>query len=541
MKSILIINLKKYGDIFYMAHTINSLKRKYPNSQISTLVFKESIQAAKLLKNINSIFSIDRKRVLSFLRKDIYNDSFSINDFSSTLNIINDKKWDVIFNHSNDTISSYITSFLTENNDRKFLGVKIGSFGNVEYSNHWAEIFNEFVVQNQQSPFPFAYCYAQMFSSFMRIDHDNFLLTNKKHDQVVEKHFSLLRDKRGKQKKIIGMIVSASTSKKSIPEKILFEVLDVLIKKEQIAPVIIHAPIEKEKNIAKALIRKLKENIVTIECDFVAAVSVIKKCDVIITPDTSLKYIADLVATPSIEVSLSDSSLFKQSTLYDESLILSAPIYERRFDASYSDNTISSHDIVVACNHILFRSGLSDLNDNVVVYRPMYDSFGPYLNIIYGRSNIFDEITRIMLKYFTVKLFSDQTVVLNYNDVFKYGYSHIRDWTKLHKSEIFRQIETILNIFSIIENFKDNEQEFLLNIDLLLQGSEQFSLVGFCLSLFRGRIENLYKVSVDDNFSYFKNDLRGLKKNLMAANSFIEEIESHFYKKQNVGKFLHGP
>ena len=541
MKKILIINLKKYGDIFYMAHAINSLKEKYSNSQISLLVFKESLQAAKVLKNINGVFSIDRKKILSLLRKDIYSDGLSINNFLSDTSALEKKRWDFIFNYSNDTVSSYITSFLTEDNDAKFVGVKIGNSGDVEYSNHWSKIFNEFIVQHQQSPFPLAHCYAQILSSPVEIDVKDSLLINKKHDQVVEKHFSLLRDETGKQKKIVGIVVSASTPQKSIPEETLFKVLNELYKEKHIAPTIIHAPVKSEKDIIKRLIKRLKKNVVTIECDLIAAISVIRHCDVLITPDTSLKHIADLVGTPSVEVSLSEAPLFKQSTLFGKSLILSAPIYERRFNSSYSDNMISFHDIVVACKHILFHSGLGKLSEDVVAYKPVYDRLGPYIKILYGKSNIFDEITRIMLRHFIYKSFHDRESVINTNDVLKYGESCVRNWTRLHKSEISKSINTVVRIFSIIENVKHNKQEFIPAINSLLKDGEQFSLAGLCVSLFKGFLENLSGPSVDNNLFNFKSNLRKLKENLKTADSFIEEVEGRCFRKRDVEKLLHGP
>ena len=59
MKSILIVNLRRLGDIYTTSHLINSLTSS-SNCQISTLVYKESEAAAKTIKNITNVYTIDR-------------------------------------------------------------------------------------------------------------------------------------------------------------------------------------------------------------------------------------------------------------------------------------------------------------------------------------------------------------------------------------------------------------------------------------------------------------------------------------------------
>ena len=159
MKNILIINLKRNGDILYMAHTINSIKHKYPDIKVSTLVFEEFKKSATLLRKIDRIFCINRKRIVSMLKNKIYSDHFAINELYSVLSSIDRLKWDCVFNYSNDKISSHLTSFLTNETQRKSTGVKIRPSGLVFSSNQWSELFNEFIVEHQQVPFPFVYYY----------------------------------------------------------------------------------------------------------------------------------------------------------------------------------------------------------------------------------------------------------------------------------------------------------------------------------------------------------------------------------------------
>ena len=177
------------------------------------------------------------------------------------------------------------------------------------------------------------------------------LLENDKYKKEVERRISLLKKKKREKTKIIGISVFSSHPEKSIKEQKAIDIINDIQKEKDLIPIIVHAPSPGEKEIVQSITASVKEKIVTIECDLIAAVSVIKCLDILITPDTALKHIADLVCTPSVEISLAEAPLFKQSSLLPDSLILSAPIYERSFHRSRSDDSISTHDIILACKH----------------------------------------------------------------------------------------------------------------------------------------------------------------------------------------------
>jgi len=62
-----------------------------------------------------------------------------------------------------------------------------------------------------------------------------------------------------------------------------------------------------------------------------AVASVLMNIDLLVTPDTAIKHIADLTDTPVIEVSLGHAPFLKQGSYNCESLILSDDITTREF------------------------------------------------------------------------------------------------------------------------------------------------------------------------------------------------------------------
>ncbi|MEK6626630.1 MAG: hypothetical protein AABY86_16805 [Bdellovibrionota bacterium] len=63
MKRILIINLRRFGDIFYSAPVIGGLLEKYPTAEISYLTYQESVRAARVFSQLNNLFTIDREKI----------------------------------------------------------------------------------------------------------------------------------------------------------------------------------------------------------------------------------------------------------------------------------------------------------------------------------------------------------------------------------------------------------------------------------------------------------------------------------------------
>ena len=142
MKEVLVINLKRNGDIFTTGHIIRSILKKDPNTRISLLVLKEFERAAEALKGISQIYSIDRKKILTFAKNRIFSDGFALDQLNSDLNKVMLKSWDTIFNYSNDRVSTHITTLL-KGRTTKHIGIRFNDYCNVEHSNEWSIIFND--------------------------------------------------------------------------------------------------------------------------------------------------------------------------------------------------------------------------------------------------------------------------------------------------------------------------------------------------------------------------------------------------------------
>ena len=191
--NILFINLKRYGDIFNMGHTIQAIKQDNPECNVSVLVFKEFVKAAQAISGIDEIYTIDREQILTFKKNQIFSDGLALNLFENEIHKLkaNDKHWDIVYNYSNDRVSTHITSLLKESST-KHMGIRFNEYCNVEYSNEWAILFNDVLTQLKYSPVSFLDTYNQIASTQIR-DEGIPLITKEEYNKTTHINFSEIR------------------------------------------------------------------------------------------------------------------------------------------------------------------------------------------------------------------------------------------------------------------------------------------------------------------------------------------------------------
>ena len=521
MKKALIINLKGYESIFYMAHTIRAIKNSHPYIEIYLLVLKEYEKAAWTLQDVQKVFSISRNHITSILKSQIFCNSIAINYLSAQVESIQGNQWDYIYNYSNDDMSAYLTSYLALDDSIYISGSFVNKFGLIQHSNDWANSLNNFILEHDHPPFPLAYYFSKIASSNLARDISHALYSKEKHDKKVHSHFSRLRGT--SKKKIVGIAPFSYQPQRTILEKDVVEIINGLNKKSDTIPVIIHGSSTEEKKTVKKIKASLKDKISAIECDVPVCISAVKNVDILITADNALKHIADMLDIPSIEVSLADAPFFKQSSLHPKSLILTAPIYEKG-GCSSSSQSIPWQDIILACRYVLFCERLKGLSKNIALYRMAYDNLGTYLKLVYGRTNVFNEITRTALRFLIYRVLENKKET-PYSDIFRHDSIDINDWLGFQKEAIASRHKNISSILEELKEYrKKNGERFFVELESLLTHSKEVSLAGFCLNLFSGHIENLTPMPRGEGFIHLYKTLNVLKNNLNIAWNLVEEI-----------------
>ncbi len=548
MKDVLIINLKRFGDIYQSAHLTNSIIKNDAMTRVSYLVFDEFKQAAECLNNIHKIFTIPRKQIITFYKNPIYSAGFGINELEKTLRPLIEIPWSNVINFSNDKVSTYLTSYITKSIHTSFTGIRFTEKQTIEYSDPWANVYNDIVTSYLPSPINIVDV-VHLQSKLHYITEGEKIKTNPEHNETVFNNFKKLREsnrnREGYSNKIVGIQIKASVKSKDIPSKIIVQLLKIYLDTPSLIPVLLLAPTDQERELANKINKSLDKKIINIEADLIALPSVIQNLDIIITPDTSVKHLSDILNTPCLEISLGPSSLFQQGTCNPHSKILSYRVDQRNF--SYNTNlnkfvdqeSLDPKDIFKCSQVILGNLNIDSTFDQKTqwtLYTPIKDSLGTFLANKSGFINLDIEMRRLLARQLLSKIFKGSLSL----EIFKYiiftfDESKLQKWIENEKVYIASTtkdlLSTLRSLIQTQENMKKG-QSFVISLGKLLDHCQKKSLSAIPILLFRGRLESLTPQSIEDNFKEVENLLYKLKDNMQSAIFCLKELESAIMEKK---------
>jgi len=317
MKNILIINFRKFGDIFYYLSLITPLKQKYPDSSFYFLSFKETSKAGLITTNIEKVFEIDRKKICTLNIGGPFAIAHSIAELQNEIDQI-DIKFDLIINTSHCHFSAVITRILVDKSGCQFDGITININGDVNFSSDWHEWFNEAV--NVSNALPFSQ--IETFYKSLNLQYTSPSLDiapNEYHQSVLTLIENL--SKEHPSKKIIPIQFTAGENEKSFPIELASEIIELFHRSNSFLPVVISSHSNQDRSYYGNLSKSIKNDILLLECDFSTAAVLMKKCGIVITSDTSIKHLARLVSAKVIEVHFSEKYIFKMPAIGETFII----------------------------------------------------------------------------------------------------------------------------------------------------------------------------------------------------------------------------
>lgn len=445
MKEVLIINLKRNGDIFAMGHLVRSLMAQDTN--VTLLVLEEFKKAAEVLHGVNRIHTIDRKKVLTYKKNRIFSDGFALEQFQKDLAPVVQRSWDSVVNYSNDRVSTHITSLLKPTST-KHVGIRFNDTCDIEFSNEWSILFNDVLTEINYSPVNFVDTYHNMLS--LENNASNYALkTKEEYNLSAHKNFEEIRNIESTDKdiKIIGVQLTASSPNKMLVHEELIKLIDELYMHPNFFPVLLVAPTNEERRLASLVNSEFNNSLVSIESDFLAMNSVLLNLDLLITPDTSIKHLADLSDIPTIEYSLGESPLFKQGTVNPNSVVITPLVNKRSFSKSEVENSlelqnqnilIRANDLIALASYLMFQEDISthSFQDNITVYRPKKDALGTKYLYLAGDFDVNAEIERLSSRLLIMKKLIGQDDTDLYDDMVSLDHNYAKTWLEACKEDV---------------------------------------------------------------------------------------------------------
>ena len=532
MKKILIINLRRLGDVFSTAHLINSLTSNSEN-QVSLLNYKESSKASNLLKNVSNVFEIDRKELITLKTNKLFSDGFAFEQLFNQLNDIKNQEWDQIINYSNDVVGAHLSSYLKESS-KEIIGVHYNSQRNIVMKNEWELLFNDVLPIVKYAPIHFVDCYHKMTGTKLVKDGPK-LNTNHKYNEMAFNNINAVRKAHNiieGQSKAIGIQIKTADTSKDIPEKILNDLFTLLRGHNELIPFILIAPNDDERRMAANFNTIHNNELVIIEADFQAMTSVLLNMDMLITPCTAIKHIADLTETPVLEISLGHAPFLKQGTYSKDSLILTDVISNREFKKSDSIllTSITALDIMSCLLYTLTRSKIIKprLSDNVTLYQSSFDQMGIRYTPIAGTINTKIEIHRLMSRQLISKWFEQDSDMHIYQDICNLDLNSATEWINSEKAIVTNVMKDILgtlrSLLQSTEN-KKSSRDFILNLGKLISHIQGESLAQIPVSIFKSKIESINVKTFEENAKEVEMLLYELKSDMQKILQSLQELE----------------
>jgi ADP-heptose:LPS heptosyltransferase len=535
MKNILIINLRRLGDVYTTGHLINSLTVNKDHN-VSLLVFKESLGAARNLKNVSHLHAIDRKELITLMTNKLFSDGFAIEQLFNQLQEIKNQKWDEIVNYSNDLVGAYLCSYL-KNSTAKVTGTHFNKDRNIVASNDWEMLFNDVLPVVKYSPIHFVDCYHKMLGITFNKEGEK-LKTNSEHNAIAFSNMNTIRkNQTGSEStaKIIGIQLKTADATKDISEETILELISSIRLNEELIPALLIAPNDEERRYASDINAHFKCELILVEADLEAIASVLMNIDLLITPDTAIKHIADLTDTPVLEVSLGHAPFLKQGSYSQGSLILTDVITERNFVKSENQNNesktnITAQDILASILYFFSKSKSirPRLSNDVTLYGCSFDKLGARYSVVAGSIDAQTEIHRLMSRQLINVVYDQNESNEIYEDVTDFGMVASNLWSTNEKANVTQIMKDLLgtlrSLLQSLENRKSS-REFVMNLGKLISHAESNSLVQIPVTMFKTKIEAINAKTFEENAKEVEVLLYELKADIQKVLLCIKNLE----------------
>ena len=515
------------------SHLINTLSKE---AEIYLLTYRENQSAAFLLSNISNHYQIDRKELLSIFSNKLFTDALALEKFYKTLEPILNEQWDEIINYSNDLVGTYITSALA-NNSEKINGTCFNSSGVIQFNNFWSMYLNEYLTHESTSPIHLSTLYHQMCQRKISTSGNkikvNFELTSES-----LANFELFKSNlinKNPNTKLVALQAKSAKQSKELSSSNLIHIAELISRSHEFALIILSSPDEHEIELTREIEQKCQHSqTLRLVCSLEEASHILMNVDVLITPDTAMKHLADLVDCPSIEISLGESDFTKYSSTLDGSLIVSDNLYERDFKTSKT--SILPADIYATLLYFFSKSKriAPNLSTGVSLYTVKNQNGNIYHQYTCGSIHQETEFRKIITHEFLNTHFQNQKCTLSIENL-PFNPTQLDGLCSFEKQRLTQISKDLLGTIRILLQGLDNKRnarDFFIAVDKLITHSENKSILQSALVHFRYKIESLETNTIEASAKSLELILYQLKDQIQFAISTLQEIEKLSHEKR---------
>jgi ADP-heptose:LPS heptosyltransferase len=533
MKNILVINLKRHGDIVASANLINSIKVHFPKSHIKLLVYEGFQRSAQTINGINEIVAIDREKILMSMNNALFSPAIAVNSFHQTLSSIIHESWHAILNLSNDHVSTNLCSmFKALNPKASIYGLSFDENNQLAHSHYYTKVLNEILPEYPYTPYHLADLYQKIVDLPYRPGKYT-LKSNEKYAKIASVNFNKIRSALSSSKpgvKLIGIQANSSNEQKDIPRETIINLVELILSSTNLHPILLSSPAAQDIKFCQEINQEFNNSLVTIEAEFMALSSVFQNIDYLISTDTSVKHFADLCSLPTLEINYNFVPFYRQGSTNPASLILS----NSEAILQEIDKEMMSASVIFSSLKLLVDSNATfDIPKGYALFSPQATQDKISYVCALGRADkllIQLEASRYLIENINGK---DYELDLSYFSKFA-----LQDFIDEQKVAVTHTTRLLLHTLRTIIQSKDNRQvtkevgRFLCE---LLESSPK-SLCKVALNLFRVDIDQPEQMQASNSLAFLEEKLYGLKTHLQCISTLLKRIESSLIDNIEIAK-----
>lgn len=534
MNNLLIVNLKRFGDIYSTAHIIQSVKAENPHCKVGMVVYSEFEQAAKNIAGVEEVYTISRKRISSLLKNKIFNNAKALEEVHQFAQSITKGNWSELFNMSNDFFGTYFCSYLKECEPRlQVYGTSVNRNKTINFSNEFAVIYNDVVTNRENSPLHFQDCYHSILG-VTKVDSEQKLNISPRYAELAKTQIQQLKATSEEEVRVVAIQLKTSNENKELPYLTMRNLIAFLKEDTTIVPLILFAPLQEERELAARINKEFGNTLITVEADLAAVASVLQNVDLLVTPDTVIKHIADLAGTKVLEISLGPSPFLKQGPVSIGSVVISDRINERNFRVShYRSNIIKTRmkakDVYEAVKFSINDGYIPSLDPGLSLYMFQADAMGTRYDIVAGDVPWEKEIDRISSRYYIGQSTRKFQLEELKTTIATYPLEARKNWSTAQKERAAATLKDLLSTLRMLAKMKNNTEaapDFISSLDKLLNHCAGDDLMALPVLFFRARVENIQAKDRRDSIDQTEKLLYELKNHIQKAYDVCKFVET---------------
>ena len=388
-------------------------------------------------------------------------------------------------------------------------GVHFGDDNEKIYPNKSTILFDEF-QNSQSSPFTQQELLVKLLDVNFTDHKEPELVPSGEYLSSVKSSFERIRENQrvyDREVKIAGIQIFSELASDSFDKDIILNLVDNILDRNDLFPILIISHSKEQRAFAKDINERLNNSLVIIEASYQALSAVVSNLDLLITPKSATKHLADLVKTSTIEVSFNKDNLFKQPSIRNNNILIhtnqlkavDAIMNAIEFKISGTNNFGSSHEVYQVQN----------VNNNVI-YLPLsnnYISQAKYLLREYKKIALNPELGVPDLKCVNKEL--------------------LKEYFEEEKICAMNILKDVLSLLRSIKEFKNTRrsQRFIESTDKIFEHINEETMFSPILTLFKNKLENLKTNNVTDSIALVEQYTYDLKNEIQLILNNIKGID----------------